>query len=214
MNIATDETELGLRERKKRATWAALHRAALTLVRERGLDQVTIDDIAAAADVSPRTFFNYFRTKEEAIIGTNPEHVAELAAELRDRPDAEGPVAAVRAVLLSGAERISEQQDLWEMRVAVATRHPDLFQSAWASSAQLEAALTRALAERMRVDVARSPLPGILAGMAVAIRRHAVRVWVLGRFSESYRDVLDRSLRELTALDLNGLTDPAGGGRP
>src|SRR4051812_48235481 len=62
----------GLRERKKRATRLALHRAALELVGTHGLDGVSIEQIAARADVSTRTFFNYFSTKEDAVIGTVP----------------------------------------------------------------------------------------------------------------------------------------------
>ena len=59
----------GLRERKKLATRQALHEAALRLVAEHGLASVSIDDIAERADVSPRTFFNYFASKDDAVLG-------------------------------------------------------------------------------------------------------------------------------------------------
>ncbi|MDR0345295.1 MAG: TetR/AcrR family transcriptional regulator, partial [Nocardiopsaceae bacterium] len=59
----------GLRERKKQATRRALHDAALQLALERGLEHLTVEEISATADVSARTFFNYFPGKEEAILG-------------------------------------------------------------------------------------------------------------------------------------------------
>ncbi|MEO8263341.1 MAG: helix-turn-helix domain-containing protein, partial [Pseudolysinimonas sp.] len=62
----------GLRERKRLATRRAIQVAAIEIVRERGLDATTIDEIARIADISPRTFFNYFSSKEEAIIGDGP----------------------------------------------------------------------------------------------------------------------------------------------
>lgn len=58
-----------LRERKKTETWAAIHEAAATLARQDGADQASVEAIAKSAGVSPRTFFNYFRTKEDAILG-------------------------------------------------------------------------------------------------------------------------------------------------
>lgn len=58
-----------LRERKKGETWTAIHDAAASLTQDRGLEQATVEVIAENAGVSPRTFFNYFPAKEDAVLG-------------------------------------------------------------------------------------------------------------------------------------------------
>lgn len=69
---ASAEDGLGLRERKKRATRRALRDAAFDLVAAHGLDAVTVDQVCDVVGVSPRTFFNYFRSKEDALVGSGP----------------------------------------------------------------------------------------------------------------------------------------------
>ena len=92
-------TELGRRDRKKLATNQSLRSAALRLVAERGLHEVTVEDIAEAADVSVRTFFNHFPSKEDAIVGLDPERVVQLRDALIARPAEEPPLVALKAVL-------------------------------------------------------------------------------------------------------------------
>src|ERR1700744_6588046 len=75
------EPPVSLRERKELATRRLLRRAALDLVAQRGLTNVIVEDIAEAAEVSPRTFFNYFPNKEAVLFGGDPDR----AAALRDR---------------------------------------------------------------------------------------------------------------------------------
>src|SRR3954453_9333690 len=80
---------MGLREQKKRATRAALSWATIRLTVERGFDNVLVEDIAAAAGGSPRTFHNYFSNKGEAIVARHLDRCRAVVEELRLRPCAE-----------------------------------------------------------------------------------------------------------------------------
>jgi AcrR family transcriptional regulator len=89
--------DVSLRERKKTRTKRDLQAAALRLFEERGFDATTVDDIAAAADVSPRTFFRYFPTKEDAVIWD--EYDPLILDHLAARPVGEPLLDSVRSVL-------------------------------------------------------------------------------------------------------------------
>lgn len=91
----------GLRERKKRETRLALSQATIRLALERGLDNISVEDIADAANVSERTFRNYFTSKAEAIVASHVERGQRTAEALRARP-ADEPLwdALVQAVVV------------------------------------------------------------------------------------------------------------------
>ena len=87
----------GLRERKKQQTRDAIIRASFRLFRKRGFEATTIADIAEAADISPRTFFAYFESKEAVVFHDFDEVREGLAAHLRHREPGETTFDALRA---------------------------------------------------------------------------------------------------------------------
>lgn len=100
------EEQLSLRERKKVATRRLLARTALDLFEERGFDDVSVAEIAEAADLSKKTVFNYFAVKEDVILGSTRNRIGEMAAVVRERPVGETPHGALLAHFLHGlAER-------------------------------------------------------------------------------------------------------------
>jgi AcrR family transcriptional regulator len=91
----------GLRERKRRQTRERITEAALTLFLERGFEATTVDDIAEAADVSKRSFFDYFPTKEDVVQAWQDEFGADLAAAILARPASEPLTKVVEEALIS-----------------------------------------------------------------------------------------------------------------
>jgi AcrR family transcriptional regulator len=94
-----------LRERKKFQTRRALWNAAIELFVEHGFDNVSVAQIAAAAEVSKMTFFNYYPTKEDLVVGPMSEHIDEPATIVRDRAPGESPVDALHRAFLDGLAR-------------------------------------------------------------------------------------------------------------
>jgi AcrR family transcriptional regulator len=99
---------LGLRERKKLDTWRAIRAAAVDLFLDRGYEAVSVDDIAAAANVSPSTFFNYFTAKEAVVFDPDPADLSTRSALLAARPAGEPLWASLREVLLGYMAAIGE----------------------------------------------------------------------------------------------------------
>ena len=153
------EPRTSLRERKKLATRRSLRRHALDLIAERGFAHVTVEDIAEAADVSPRTFFNYFPSKEAALFGGDPERVMALREGVLHQAPGEPALQALRQVLMAEARAVTEELgelggDPVDMlrRMKAVRADPHLRAAQSAHMASIEGALAEALAERLGVD--------------------------------------------------------------
>jgi AcrR family transcriptional regulator len=136
----------GLRERKKARTRETIVECAFGLFRERGFESTTVADIAAAADIAPRTFFGYFATKEDVVFHDFEETLESLRVRLAEREEGEAALDAMRswfAELLDGIDFSDEaevcRQELIRSSPALQTRDRSLL-------AHLEGALADAVA--------------------------------------------------------------------
>jgi AcrR family transcriptional regulator len=190
----------GRRERKKLATRQALQDVALRLVAERGLDQVTVEDISEAADVATRTFFNYFSSKEEALLGNLPEKVAAVQRMVVDRPASETPLEAVCQVLRTMTLQLAERRDERLLRQQVIERHPGLLARQLGMYASFERALSAAVAERIGAGQADALYCRVVAAVAVAAARSAVSSWMADQGRRPLADMVDAAFLQLREL--------------
>jgi AcrR family transcriptional regulator len=109
----------GLRERKKQAVKAALEQTALRLFMEKGYENTTVEEISEAVDVSTRTFFRYFATKDEVLFAHQAERLAAIRTFFAERPAHEPPADTVRAVVDFFAEDLAANADLLVVQATV-----------------------------------------------------------------------------------------------
>ncbi|MEU0487667.1 helix-turn-helix domain-containing protein [Nocardiopsis sp. NPDC006139] len=105
--MTTGEPTPGLRERTRRAVHREIAEAGMALFLDQGFEETTVDQIAEAAGISRRSFFRYFATKEDVVLGDMIERGHRIGAALAARPSGEEPWAAVRAALMALREESS-----------------------------------------------------------------------------------------------------------
>lgn len=166
-----------LRERKKAATREALQAAALRLAVRDGLDTLTVEAIAEAVDVSPRTFFNYFGSKEEALLPSDETRHVELQQAIAARPADEPPLDTLHAVISDLAVRISDRREETTLRMQLVRDNPNLLPRHLANFATFERVLVEAIAARTGLDPDRDLYPSLAATVAVGALRSASQLW-------------------------------------
>lgn len=176
----TDDAEArcGLRERKKRATRRALHEAALRLALERGLEHLTVEEISAAADVSVRTFFNYFPGKEQAIL-SDDLFQADEGQVMAIMSDAADVLDGLYRVAMAVAAVTAPRREQVLMRWQLVERYPALLAQMFARSEELSKVLASAVAARTGA-APDDAYPQLMAAVASAAMRTAVRRWTAG----------------------------------
>ncbi|HEY8524508.1 MAG TPA: TetR family transcriptional regulator [Acidimicrobiales bacterium] len=202
-------TASGLRERKKARTREAIIEAALELFERDGFEATTVEDIAAAADVSPRTFFRYFDTKLDVVMARNVDDGFDLEP-LVAAEEGVGPVEAVHQVIRRKLLAKLEQGDdsvLRELRVVL--RSPELRSTCIERFHDHLDGLAAVFAERLGTEDDFAPY--VMAGAVSATLLAVMDQWVAeGARTERLVPLLD----EAFALLAGGLDEPAPAARP
>jgi AcrR family transcriptional regulator len=203
--------QLGLRERKKRAARRAMSEAALKLAMEKGVEQVRVEDITNAVGVSPRTFNNYFSSKEEAICSFIVERQERVREALRERPPEETLWEAVSAATLEVYTYHGEPNHDSVKLARSMILHPSVHGEFLKAHSTVERALAEAILERAGAG----PENALNARLMAAIVESAVKTaffnWLTNEgtapFLETIEELLHQAAAGVPALTGSG-TEP------
>jgi AcrR family transcriptional regulator len=192
-------TEPGLRERKKQDTRTALAAATLRLTAEHGWSAVTVEQIAAEAGVSYRTFFNHFSSKEEALLQPGGAGSGRFARRLAEQDPALPPLAAARAALRAELATLDDDREAWRRRLSVLAAEPTLLARAVEVGTANEREMAVALAQRTGQDAERDLYPALLAAVLGAAVRVTLVRWQCADGPPDLPDQFDAALSLLAA---------------
>src|SRR5438132_551575 len=197
-SAAVDRPRSGLRERRKRLTAAELEAAALRLFGERGFDSVTVDDIAAEADVSRRTFFRYFASKEDVLLADHFVQLARLRDAMAARPPDEPILTALRNALLSMTGDFEDRKEMVILRGRIMRDTPSLQARSLVHQKAWEDAMQEMVAERLHVDPTVDLRPGVVSAATLAAMRVAYTNWLT---TGATGDLIAQTTEALDLLD-------------
>jgi AcrR family transcriptional regulator len=189
----------GLRERKKEKTRDALVASALGQFTHRGFDRVTVEEIAASCDVSPRTFFRYFASKEDVLFAESDARCAQLVHALAEQGAEASSFQALEAAMRMLVSEYAEQHDVLRARHRIVTGTPSLRTRATERQQGWETSIFDELRSSGRAhDLNDFDLRLLVAGTVTALRI-AVEAWIAGDGSEDLGGLLDHAFTRLRA---------------
>ncbi|MGJ9426452.1 TetR/AcrR family transcriptional regulator [Nesterenkonia halotolerans] len=195
-----ENEHVGLRAIKKQMTRDSIAAAALRLTEKKGLSDVTLEDIAREAFVSPRTVSNYFVTKEEAVVAGGAYSPEQLLEEFSSSPTDAPPLKTLCQLLSRYAreypERMHRAAKLWNLE----ENNPSLRPFRVSQDVQLVEVLTNRIAARTGTDLKTDLYPALVASAAASAMVSALAIWNVNKLpDERLPELIEDAFNILTA---------------
>jgi AcrR family transcriptional regulator len=172
-----ETSSLSLRERQRWVAQSTIEETALRLFLQQGYERTSIQDIAGAVKMSPRTFFRYFASKDEVLLGPMRAAQQEALHALQSVPAASTPDEALRAMLMLLARRYEEQRDRFVLRYQVVMQSPSIAALFLFTFVEAEPAISQALYTHLEAATDRNEIRFLVA-LHMAALRVAIEEWL------------------------------------
>jgi len=190
-----------IQEKKRQVVRQEIGRAAWLLFAKQGYEATTVDELARAAGVGRRTFFRYFSSKEDVVVGTSDALAEDFLAAYAERPRDEAPIDSIRHALGPVIEpRLADTEEARAI-IRLLRESPTLRRALLARHARMEERLAALVARRSGADRRKDPTPALVAFVARAIMDTAFNVWYDQRRTDGAAlvDELFRRLRDVVS---------------
>ncbi|SFL76534.1 transcriptional regulator, TetR family [Bradyrhizobium sp. NFR13] len=188
---------IGLRERKRQQTRERLTKIAMELFLKRGFEETTLDDIAAAAEISRRSFFHYFASKEDLVLAWQDASTDFLVAAIAARPADEPMLLAAENALLSMAQQLESSEAIAMARLKHG--NPALRARDHGKYEKMERAIAAALGNRAK-DKSGQLLARLVAMITTGAMRIGGEIWLAQGASERPEALVKRTFSEIRAI--------------
>ncbi len=194
--------QMSLRERKKRLAQTTIEEAALRLFQQKGYEQTSIQDIADVVMMSPRTFFRYFASKEEVLVGPMRATLSDGIHSLQRVASTESPHVALRVIFVHLASLYQQQRASFLIRYQVAMQTPSIASLYLSALAETEPAMCDVLCSHQEAAMNRNKIRFLVAIYMTALRV-ALNVWLENEAQGDLASLLGEYLDSLSSLSYN-----------
>lgn len=196
---------LSPRDRRRTKLAAEIERVALSLFVKRGIDTVTIDEIADAAAISRRTFFRYFASKEDLLLGDRQRYDDSLARAVAMEQPNRSAVRMLRDILIEMSLEVEAEEDTARLRLELFRKYPRQMSGAFEQQRAWNSTFKAMVAERMGLDDSRDMRPALMVGVMMSAANVALHNWFVKGAKQPLHELvevaLDQTITGLAELD-------------
>ena len=191
--------ELSPRDRRRTKLAAQIERAALSLFVKRGISAVTVDQIADAADISRRTFFRYFASKEDLLLGDRQRYDDRLARTIAKEQPRQSAVRMLRDILVDMSHEVEAEADTARIRLELFRKYPEEMSGAFEQQRAWNSTFTTMVAQRMGLDHSRDMRPALVVRVMMSAANVALHNWFTKGAEQPLHELVEAALDQTIA---------------